>query len=205
MVGHGVEGGLAAGPEAGDGPSGPAAQGPDERCSLVEHAPGPGDLEGHQGPQRRRCRRAGGQLAGGARRSEPGRRPAGRCGRRPASSATSCQCSASCSPVQIASDQATRSGVGGVEDGQDQSSDRVGGQPAVADQVVEGGVAADHLVLPVGGDQIRGGQPGSAPSATNGTGGVGHQRVEARPCSGSARARSVWPASQSRASSRSPW
>ena len=53
LIGDGVEGGLAAGPEAGDGPPGPARQGADERRALVEDPPGPGHLEGHQAAQGR--------------------------------------------------------------------------------------------------------------------------------------------------------
>ena len=45
-------------------------------------------------------------------------------------------------------------GGGGVEGGEDQPSDGIGGQAAVVDQFAEGPIGADHLVLPVGRDQI---------------------------------------------------
>ncbi len=71
-------------------------------------------------------------------------------------------------------------GGGHLEGGQHQPSDRVGGQPAVGDEVVEGGVAPDHLILPVGRDEVRE-RRRIGVDRPYGRGRPGDQRVQAGP------------------------
>ena len=190
-VGDGVEGGLAAGPEAGDRPPGPAAQGARRGAPPSRMPAGPGHLEGHQGPQGR-ATPAGRPVSSSAGDPEAGQVV----GRQvdPAGAGVLGDVLPVFGQLQPGADRRRTSPCcqwrGGAEGGQDQPSDRVGRQAAVVDQVVEGGVGG-RPPGPAGwrrSDRASRSRVGA--EARDGAGRAGRPAGAGLACSGSARASS---------------